>query len=209
MVLSDAKNIVQPPRPNENQFLLQYCSVIIMDQNPKSRQTMRLPDWDYRSAGYYFITICTSQRENTFKDKRLYEIAANTWQYIPNQPHARHVKLDEWVVMPNHLHGILNILEDPETPHIKPANPKGSMPGSIGTIVGNFKMLVTKRVKKVLNVTDTDFKLWQRGCWERIIRNERELMATREYIVNNPHRWQEDRDNLDQLLGKMRYVDPA
>ena len=79
--------------------------------------------------------------------------------------------------------------------------------GSIGAIVGNYKMLVTKRVKAMLKVSGADMQVWQRGYWERIIRNERELNATREYIRNNPIRWQEDRDNLDRLLSKMRYVD--
>ncbi|MCZ7667199.1 MAG: hypothetical protein M5U34_08280 [Chloroflexi bacterium] len=68
-------------------------------------------------------------------------------------------------------------------------------------------MLVTKRVKAMEKATGTDMKVWQRGYWERIIRNDRELNAVRQYIRDNPLRWQEDRDNLDKLLPKMRYVD--
>jgi REP element-mobilizing transposase RayT len=68
-------------------------------------------------------------------------------------------------------------------------------------------MLVTKRVKAMSKAAGTDLKVWQRGYWERIIRNERELNATREYIRNNPIRWAEDRDNLDSLLAKMNFID--
>ena len=96
--------------------------------------------------------------------------------------------------MPNHIHGILNISTDPDIPYDKSDEPHGVMPGSIGAIVGNFKMLVTKRVKNILKVPGTDLKVWQRGYWERIVRNERELHAIREYIINNPNRWEEDRD---------------
>ncbi|MCP4359848.1 MAG: hypothetical protein GY796_17720, partial [Chloroflexi bacterium] len=111
------------------------------------------------------------------------------------------------VIMPNHGHGILHVVSGPDTPLPELDYPHGPQPGSIGAIMGNYKMLVTKRVKAVLKMTGTDMKVWQRGYWERIIRNERELNATRQYIQNNPIRWAEDRDNLDRLLAKMRYVD--
>jgi hypothetical protein len=75
--------------------------------------------------------------------------------------------------------------------------------GSLGAVVGNYKTLVTRRVKAQLRAVGSDMKVWQRGYWERIIRNERELQATREYIRLNPLRWAEDRDNLDALLSKM------
>jgi REP element-mobilizing transposase RayT len=173
----------------------------------RNRRSIRLPGWDYRSAAFYFITICTNQRLTLFSDPRLYEIAANTWAYIPQQDHARHVVLDEWVVMPNHVHGILQLAEDPATPLAKTDHPNGPTPGSVGAIVGNYKMLVTKRVKAMLRETHTNYTAWQRGYWERIIRNERELNATRRYIQDNPRRWAEDRDNLDTLLTRMRYRD--
>ncbi len=178
-----------------------------MKNSRSNRRSIRLPDWDYRSAGYYFITICTHQRECLFDDPRLYEIALNAWDYIPQQPHAKNVALDEWIIMPNHTHGIIEIIIEPESIH-PGGEQQDSLPsGSIGAIVGNYKMLVTKRVKAMLKASGTNKQVWQRGYWERIIRNERELNATRQYIRNNPIRWQEDRDNLDRLLSKMRYVD--
>ncbi|MCA9922373.1 MAG: hypothetical protein KC421_08370 [Anaerolineales bacterium] len=178
-----------------------------MNTSRPNRRSIRLPDWDYRSVGYYFITICTYQRKCLFDDPRLHEIALNAWDYIPQQPHAKNVALDERIIMPNHTHGIIEIVNGPET--LLPEGERQAilLSGSIGTIVGNYKMLVTKRVKATLKVSGTDMQVWQRGYWERIIRNERELNATREYIRNNPIRRQEDRDNLDKLLSKMRYVD--
>ena len=170
------------------------------------RRSIRVKGWDYRSSGLYFVTICSFQRKNIFADERLHEIAANAWAYIPEQEHARHVVLDEWVVMPNHIHGIIQITADPVTPMPEIDHLRGPVAGSLGVIVGNYKMRVTKRVKAMLKATGTDLKVWQRGYWERIIRNERELSATREYIRNNPMRWSEDRDNLDALLAKMNLI---
>ena len=71
------------------------------------RQSIRLRGWDYTTPGAYFITICTCRRENLFEEDTFRDLAENTWQNIPAQPHAQHVILDEWVVMPNHLHGVL------------------------------------------------------------------------------------------------------
>ncbi|MCP4362685.1 MAG: transposase, partial [Chloroflexi bacterium] len=108
-----------------------------------NRRSIRLPEWDYRSEGYYFITICTFQRECLFADKRLHEIAAQAWDYIPQQPHAKHVITDESVIMPNHGHGILHVVSGPDTPLPELDYPHGPQPGSTGAIVGNYKMLVT------------------------------------------------------------------
>lgn len=175
--------------------------------NPKhNRRSIRLPDWDYCREGYYFITICTHERQCLFADERLHEIAVLAWAAIPTHPHAKQVQVDESVVMPNHGHGILHVIHDPLVLLPETNYSHGPQSGSIGAIVGNYKMLVTKRVKAVLKMTGMDMKVWQRGYWERIIRNERELEATRRYIQNNPLRWAEDRHNLDRLLTKMQYV---
>ncbi|MCB9418643.1 MAG: transposase [Ardenticatenaceae bacterium] len=178
-----------------------------MNHRKPNRRSIRLRDWDYRSEGYYFVTFCTHQRECLFDDPRLHEIATLAWDYIPQQPHAQTVALDERIIMPNHGHGLLRITVDPAIPLAETDHPRGPLAGSVGVIMGNYKMLVTKRVKAMLKASDTDMKVWQRGYWERIIRNERELNAIRRYIQENPRRWHEDRDNLDRLLDKMVYVD--
>ena len=86
--------------------------------------------------------------------------------------------------MPDHMHGIIGLT----TPEGVQNNFTTLQPGSVGAIVGNFKMLVTKRVKAMLKASDTDFQVWQRGYYERIIRYERELNAIRQYIQQNPAR---------------------
>jgi REP element-mobilizing transposase RayT len=182
-----------------------------MNASKPNRRSIRLPDWDYRAEAYYFVTICTHQRQYLFDDPRLSEIAINAWDYIPQQPHARYVALDARIIMPDHMHGILHLTAEPQTlvSVSDPDDRQVLIPGSVGAIVGNYKMLVARRVKAMMKAAGTDMKVWQRGYWERIIRVERELNAIRKYIQENPLRWSEDRDNLDELLGKMRYVDGA
>lgn len=155
------------------------------------------------------------------------DVAENAWRDVPNQPHARHVTLDEWVLMPNHLHGIIvlgdlgdecaagrgeaagrEILSERGTifPAASPlrADSPYLVAGSVGAIVGNFKSLVTRRVNHLRRTPGA--KVWQRGYYDRIVRNDRELDAIRRYIRDNPDRWDEDRDNLDALVAKMRNV---
>ena len=73
----------------------------------RRRRSLRLPGWDYRAPAYYFVTICTHDRQTLFDTPALCDVAGLTWRLIPTQRHARDWLLDEWVVMPNHLHGVL------------------------------------------------------------------------------------------------------
>jgi REP element-mobilizing transposase RayT len=173
------------------------------DPEKHHRRSIRLKGWDYASSGLYFVTICTHNRENLFADPRLHEIATLAWAHIPQQEHAQHAVLDESILMWEHTHGIVGLttLEGAQSEFTT------LQPGSVGAIVGNYKMLVTKRVKAMLKVADTDFQVWQRGYYERIIRNERELNAIRQYIQQNPARHTQNRDNLDKLFTKMTYID--
>lgn len=149
------------------------------------------------------MTFCTHNRQNLFVDPRLHKIATMAWQYIPQQEHARHVVLDESILMWDHLHGLIGLT----TPKGAERNFITLQPGSVGAIVGNYKMLVAKRVKAVLKLSGTDFQVWQRGYYERIIRSERELENVRRYIRENPIRHARNQDNLDRLFTQMRYID--
>jgi REP element-mobilizing transposase RayT len=173
------------------------------DPQKHHRRSIRLKGWDYAGAGLYFVTICTYGRQNLFADPRLHEIAMMAWNHIPQQEHARHAVLDESILMWDHKHGIIGLT----TPEGTQSDFTTLQPGSVGAIVGNYKMLVTKRVKATLKVAGTDFQVWQRGYYERIIRNERELNAVRQYIQQNPIRHAQNHDNLDQLFTKMTYID--
>ena len=153
------------------------------------RKTIRLPDWDYHTPGYYFVTICTYERQCLFEDELFRQIATQTLLAIPQWPHSG-VRLDEWVVMPNHLHVIFELTD----------NRIG-----LGNVIGSYKALVTRRIYNLL--LSAKPIVWQRGYYERIVRNEEELIAVRKYILQNPERWQGDRDNLERLMKKMDYRD--
>ena len=182
-------------------------------------ESTRLKGWDYSSAGMYFVTICTRNRECLFGDvvngemhlSRIGEIVAEEWQ---NTPQVRpYVELDEWIVMPNHIHGIIVITDAVETfrrnvsitqtfrrnvsitqtfhRNVSTTNPSRLKPRSIGSIIGQIKSICTKRI------SGEDFKgfNWQERFWDEIIWNERTLNAIRTYIINNPANWDKDKDN--------------
>ena len=171
------------------------------DPRKHRRRSIRLPEWDYRTPGAYFVTICTYRRETLFANPAFYDIAVHALQRVPQQPHARHVQLDAWVVMPNHVHAIFVLIGDSseETP-VRPAQWQNAPAGSLGVVVGRYKTAVSTPINQLRGTKET--AVWQRGYYERIIRNDRELHATRQYIDDNPVRWVEDRDNLDKLLAK-------
>ena len=128
-------------------------------------------------------------------EMRLSEIGrtvGSCWEEIPEHfP----VSLDEWVVMPNHLHGII-IMAD-ETP-LAMADALPVRP-AIGAIVGGFKSATTKRVNEEPRMERSP--LWQRNFYEHVIRNEADLGRIRQYIVDNPVRWAEDPENPNVIAG--------
>jgi REP element-mobilizing transposase RayT len=171
------------------------------------RKTIRWQGYDYGEPAYYFITICTHQRQYLFEDERFFDIATFAWQNLPTYPKSQHVEIDESIVMPNHKHGIIAIRDRIETATISKETETITLhnvaSGKLGRLVGTYKAMVTTRINKVRGTTGS--KVWQQGYWDRVIRNERELNAIRHYIRENPARWAEDQDNLDNLLGKMNH----
>ncbi len=110
--------------------------------------------------------------------------------------------------MPNHVHVIFDFFDWPEgvrpgEEDVPPDGLQNALAGSLGVVVSRYKSSVTRPINQLGRTLGT--AVWQRGYYERIIRNERELHAIREYICNNPVRWNEGRDNLDKLLQKMTY----
>lgn len=187
------------------------------DPDKHHRRSIRLRGWDYRNAGAYFVTIVTHGRECLFDDPILRGIAETMWKRIPT--HFPHVTLDEWVVMPNHVHGILvfaNVARkgeafqenhpSMETHAIAGRSAEGNalkeclaptlLPGSLGAVVGNFKSVTARRINYIRRTPGTP--VWQRNFYERVIRNDRELNAIREYIIANPANWEEDTENPDR-----------
>jgi putative transposase len=167
-----------------------------------NRQSIRLPDYDYSQNGAYFITICTWNQKSMFGDIAGCEMCLNEtgvivsrqWNMLPER--NTHVLIDEWIVMPNHLHGIV-ILTDAirntqgsDENNVMPKIRKG-----IGRIIGAFKTASTNAINEYFNGTTR--KIWQRNYYERIIRNEKEHENIRCYILENPARWAVDKGNSE------------
>ena len=158
----------------------------------KYRKPNRLKYYDYSNAGWYFVTICTQNHLHHFgeildKEMVLNDVGSITnkiWNEIPD--HYPTVELDEFIIMPNHIHGIIINNSDVGERHASPL---------LGNIIGSFKSAVTKSVHLYDN---NNFK-WQRSFYDRIIRNEKELYNIRKYIQQNPHKWdiENSTNNLD------------
>ncbi len=203
-----------------------------MISNPKiyHRRSIRLQGYDYSQAGAYFVTICTQNRKPVFGNvipvgagpcacpamvlNDAGKMIQTVWCEIPF--HYIGTEIDEFVVMPNHIHGIVIIVG--ATPRGCPvSSPRGcpdpsilgqaqgpaptgtTRPLSLGDIVHRFKTMTTKRyVDDVKQSGWQSFpgRLWQRNYWEHVIRDDMELDRIREYIHNNPSQWESDRLNL-------------
>ncbi|MFA6540527.1 MAG: transposase [Bacteroidota bacterium] len=167
----------------------------------KQHKQYRLPYYNYASSGIYFVTICTKNREELLGSiqnhkTQLSKIGSIVNECLVNIPVKwRYIHLDEFVIMPNHIHGLLVIDNPGEGREIKEIKfyPQKK---SLSFIVRNFKAIVTLLVRKDLPGAD----IWQSRFYDRIVRNEKELNNIRLYIQNNPIRWETDRNNTENLL---------
>ena len=173
----------------------------------------RLKNHDYSLNGYHFVTVCSKNRNNIFGEYKyvgeglassrnmsarnnvqltiIGQIIDNQWNDIENQ--YDNVDLDQYTIMPNHLHGIL-VVDKNDINKRADARPAPT----ISDIVCSFKSKCTveylKHIKQ--NNLNVSSKIWQRSFYDHIIRTERSLNAIREYISNNPVNWEQDIDNL-------------
>ncbi len=176
------------------------------------RRAIRLRGYDYGQEGAYFVTICTRDRICSLGDvvdgdmvlSDAGRLAQATWQALPQ--HYLNVRLDAWVVMPNHVHGIVWLVSDgPSTQAGLETRPyRQRRTGSVGAgfkparrglpeIVRGFKTFSARRINAARNVTGSPF--WQRNYYEHVIRSEDALDRIRQYIVDNPAKWHEDPEN--------------
>lgn len=180
-----------------------------------NRQSNRLQGFDYSSPGSYFVTIVSYQRLPFFGKiisekiqlNQIGKIVENYWIDVPL--HFNCVSIDAFVIMPNHLHGIININEHQLSKkpscydsmnQIAPINfsedhhkrPKGTIPNSLGAIIGAFKSATTKQVHR-LGLTDHR-SLWHRNYYEHIIRDDQDYHRIVEYIQLNPSNWANDQE---------------
>ena len=153
--------------------------------------SMRHKNWDYSNSGWYFITICTQSRINYFAKinnqkiqiNKIGEIVDNYWKEIPI--HFPFIELGEYIIMPNHIPGLLfinNQKYESRIPHnVNNISPKK---GSISSVIRSFKGIVTKSIRQI----DNNFK-WQSGYYDVIIKDEISRLIIEQYIKENPEKW--------------------
>jgi len=169
------------------------------------RHSVRLKGYDYSSPGLYFLTICSHEKRRTFgrvdgglrvELTPLGSIVRECWLQIPD--HFRLVSLHEFIVMPNHVHGIVGIGRQAGAQHAAPLRETDIHPrltqGSIGTMVRSFKAAVARRAKIEIRL---DEQVWQRNYFERVIREGPEYADTAAYILTNPNRWLANQENFE------------
>jgi REP element-mobilizing transposase RayT len=195
-------------------------------QNKYRSESTRLKNWDYSKPGAYFITICTAKMKNFFGeievDDKLYSVdeikkimKLNVYgkivekEWLQTEKIRNNVILDEFIVMPNHFHGIIMLTNDcvettrrvvsPNTvPHPLETNKHETThrvvsttlkSNSLGSIIGQFKSICTKRIH---DAGLMDF-FWQERFYDHIIRSEKSLNKIRDYIIHNPIKWKYDK----------------
>ena len=181
------------------------------------RQSIRLKNYNYAANGYYFVTICTHEKYCFFGDvvkgkmqlSAVGKIARQYWLEIPQ--HSKHTYLDEFIIMPNHVHGII-IIDNPDSRVVPWYDPTWNNPtvdgesdlsqtmsqlspksGTLSVIVRSYKSSVTRWCRQ----NDDDIFHWQSRFYENIIRDKRALNNIRRYIINNPVKWQQDRNYVN------------
>lgn len=186
-------------------------------RNRYRTSSARLTGWDYGSCGLYFVTICTKDRvryfgeiENLDAERRkpetqssekqsivslrateIGEIAIGNWTKILSfHPYA---EPDEFVVMPDHIHGILFINKPGKVSW--EINKFGPQRNNLASIIRGYK----SSVKTYATINNIDFA-WQPGYYDRVIRNENEYIKVREYIYYNPDQWFQKEDNYENLF---------
>lgn len=165
------------------------------------RRSIRLKGYDYTQAGAYFLTLCTKDRTCLFGDivdgLMVLNVAGRVvdeyWKAIPS--HFPQVELDTFVVMPNHIHGVLRIRAVGAKHLSPPRSRRLGTSNTIGSVVRGVKIGVTKWMRVNTDIHD----VWQRNYYEHVIRDESSLNRIREYIADNPASWADDAENPHQV----------
>lgn len=169
-------------------------------RSPRTRRSTRLRDYDYAQPGMYFFTVCTHKREALFGEvtqgeMRVNDLGDSVWQEWHNSATVRpEVQLDAFMVVLNHAHGVI-LLKGPGFVRATGGSPFSSGPSkySLGAFIAGFKAASTKRIKAARRTPKAP--VWQRNYYDHIVRDERSLTRMREYILNNPLKWDFDQGN--------------
>jgi putative transposase len=178
-------------------------------------KTARHEAWDYSKDGFYFVTICTEKRKIFFGDiknglmvlNEVGEVVKREW--LKTEEIRENVKLDEFVVMPNHIHGIIQIIQarTVET-HCNASLPNEKYiyqeyKNNFGPQIDNLSTIIRGLKGAAKNIINSNFPMinfaWQERFNDRIIRNDIELNKIRQYIIDNPLKWDLDRNNPKNL----------
>ncbi len=166
----------------------------LKDSFPRHK-SLRLPGYNYRQQGVYFVTLCTQEKlclfgqiiDSNMRLNQYGKIVESVWQEIPL--HYPDINNTIFSVMPNHIHGLIS-LQEFKRAGSKPAPTTGY---SLSEIVRAFKTYSSRRINQLRNTTGVH--IWQRGYYEHIIQSEKEYDQTGEYILFNPAKWESDHEN--------------
>ncbi len=150
---------------------------------PGDRRSIRLKDYDYSTPSAYFVTICINRRKPLLRQLRFRKTVEEAWEWLPER--FDNIELDEFVVMPDHIHFVICLLDRDARRGGHPAALGGQTPApTLPNIVGTFKTVAAKAINRARGSIGAS--VWQRNYYEHIVRGERELQHIREYIRNNP-----------------------
>lgn len=174
------------------------------------RRSIRLQNYDYAMAGAYYLTMMTKDRECLFGEAVRGEVNLNDngrtvldeWERSAQIRTV--IELDAFVVMPNHIHGVIVISEGLGRATGRSPLQSGPSRRSLGAFFGGFKAVVTKRINALRGSPGTP--VWQRNYFEHVIRSEDSLNRIRQYIADNPMRWEFDRENPGTLDPEAKYA---
>jgi len=180
------------------------CPRNLYKNEKPNRRSIRLANYDYSQTGAYFITLCIQNRQCLFGQIMEGEMELNEYgqivqaEWLKTAQIRTNLVMDEFIAMPNHVHGII-VINNPRrgtmhrapTPIIEQFGKPVS--NSIPTIIRGFKSAVTTRINKMRNTPA--IQVWQRNYYEHVIRNEIDLEEIREYIQKNPLKWLEDENH--------------
>jgi putative transposase len=166
-------------------------------ESHQEHRSIRLPGYDYAAPGWYFVTICTWNRQNLFGEIRAGEAQLNPYGEVAQTEWNRlstrfsFIQLDYFTVMPNHVQGIIVIMGD--HPQVVGQARKFGLPvaDSLSSIVGSYKSVTARKINILRNAPG--LQVWQGNFYEHIIRSQADLKNIREYIHNNPLKWELDR----------------
>ncbi|GET34162.1 hypothetical protein PbJCM13498_30250 [Prolixibacter bellariivorans] len=184
------------------------------------RRSIRLKNYDYAGKGLYFITLCTAQRKNLFGEiingelflNPLGEIAKEEWAKTPEI--RNNTSLGAFIIMPNHMHGIISIDYQIRKPRKDEIGKFHSPSHTIGAIIRGYKGATTRRIHQLIReikegggagdrtgklqfaptaLLSGESSIWHRNYYEKIIRNEKAYRNISNYIINNPANWKKDK----------------